>query len=475
MSLTKIYVACGGGSPGFNGIYERDDASADTSFYQTLNYAKIVSTSTDWELTHIYGNPPPILYNLSKTVNSSLPISTNSWTIINGASPAIQTYEFVTGNAQISIEITNANLDVSGTYTWSNSIVVGGGVGTVSGYYKGEGVDLIAIYWATTMWKIVNHAGIILYYGDFPSTSTTPPVSNPYGDDDVWSFTGNEGSAGNPTSVVSVTCAGGGAVTPTPTATVAITPTITPTVTPTPSSTPGGGAPGGVSIIILTGAGTAAVNGTYTFDNISEMYVHSDGIHAIAPDPDTGATWSVVDTANDNARYYSSNILFNATPTSFTTAFNDLGNGPSPTVTFGGGGGASAPVMKILMKTVQVVVIAGSSLYPQLNGIYYLVANPSDVYNSFFSKTGGDSYPRIIFNVQAWDNGEDPYFIQINSDDNIYYGVGSNPAGWPGFQDFNGATWYNNSDGNTANITTSTSTANRPHIYTNGNIRYGRT
>ena len=471
MSLTKIYVACGGSST-FNGIYEGDEN--DTTFLKTDAVASIFlrNITSTWDLDHNYGDQVT-LYRLSTSVNSSLPVSTNSWTTINGASPAIRTYEFVNGNAQISIEITNASSAVNGTYTWSNSIVVGGGVGTVSGYYKGSGADLIVICWPTNVWKILNYVGTILYGGDdLTSFANTPPVSNYNGTEEYWTPYGD--SIETPISRVFVNCAGG-AVTPTPTATHAVTPTptVTPAVTPTPSSTPGGGAPGGVSIIILTGAGTAAVNGTYTFDNISGRYINSNGLYAIAPDPDTGATWSVVDTADDDARYYSSIILVNATPTSFTTAFNAFGIDPAPTVTFGGGGGASAPVMKILMKTVQVVVIANSTLDPQINGIYYLVANPSDVYNSFFSKTGGDSYPRIIYSSSH--NVDYPYVIEATPGSAIYYGAGNYSVGWPNFEDFDNATWYNDSNGYTANITTSTSTANRPHIYTNGNIRYGRT
>ena len=254
--MTKIYVAFGGGSPGFNGIYEGDEN--DTTFLRTDAVASIFlrNITSTWDLDHNSGDQVT-LYRLSTSVNSSLPVSTN------GASPAIQTYEFVNGNAQIGIEITNASSAVNGTYTWSNSIVVGGGVGTVSGYYKGSGADLIVIYWATNMWKIVNSAGTVLYNGDFQSTSTTPPVSNYSGTEEYW-----------------------------------------------------------------TGVG-------------------------------------------------------------------GLTEAPSSRVSVVGGGGASAPVMKILMKTVQVVIIAND---PQVNGIYYLVANPDDRYNSFFSKDGGDSYPRIIYN-----------------------------------------------------------------------------
>ena len=124
--------------------------------------------------------------------------------------------------------------------------------------------------------------------------------------------------------------------------------------------------------------------------------------------------------------------------------------------------------MKILMKTVQVVIIAND---PQVNGIYYLVANPDDRYNSFFSKDGGDSYPRIIYNNSY--NSDEPWLIQLNVDNVIYSSGGNYVDDWP--VGFDNAIWYNASNGNTANITSSTSTANRPHVYTNGNIRYGRT
>jgi hypothetical protein len=222
--------------------------------------------------------------------------------------------------------------------------------------------------------------------------------------------------------------------------------------------------------IILTNAGTAAVNGTYTLDNNGGSYFHSNGIYAIVPDPDTGQTWSVVNMV-ENARYYSSTIPVNQTPTSFTTAVNTFGDGPAPTVALGGGGGASAPVMKIVKKTVEVIVIEGASLYPQINGIYYL-ANPGNGYDSFFSKDGGDSYPRIIFYFQAFDNGDYPYFIKINPGDSIYYGTGDYPEGWPGVSDFNNVSWYFEASGNIADITSSSSTADRAYVYKTGNAVY---
>ena len=122
--------------------------------------------------------------------------------------------------------------------------------------------------------------------------------------------------------------------------------------------------------------------------------------------------------------------------------------------------------MKIVKKTVQVVIIANSTLDPQVNGIYYL-ANPGNGFNSFFSKDGGNSYPRILYDNEHQE--EYPYVIQVAPGSVIYYGVDSNPAGWPGVSDFNNAAWYNDGDGNAANINTSPSTADRAYVYKTGN------
>jgi hypothetical protein len=245
------------------------------------------------------------------------------------------------------------------------------------------------------------------------------------------------------------------------------------------------------STITLTGAGTAGVNGTYTWNShilvnystnsstYSMGYLHSDGTYVIAVDGTQ--TWSVLNVAN-GSKYYSSAIPYSQIPTgSFThDGFFDLGTQPAPSSSYSsanlcsGGGGASAPVMKILMKTVPVVVITGSSLYPQINGIYYL-ANPGNGHNSFFSKDGGDSYPRIIY-----DNSHDadyPWVIKLNFYEIIYYGGGNYAEDWPGFVGFNShdSVWYYEASGTTADITTSSSTVNRPHIYKRGNTGYGRT
>ena len=127
--------------------------------------------------------------------------------------------------------------------------------------------------------------------------------------------------------------------------------------------------------------------------------------------------------------------------------------------------------MKIVKKTVQVIVIEGASTYPQLNinGIYYL-ANPGNGFDSFFSKDGGDSYPRITFDFVSYDNGSYPYFIKIGPNDVIYYGTGDYPEGWPGVGDFDNASWYH--DGDPADMTTSSSTADRAYVYKTGNAVY---
>lgn len=206
MSMSKIYVSCGGSST-FNGIYVGDNL--DTTFtkpedqFGVIGGIYLTNNGTTWQL---FNSNNAVLYSLSTSINASLPVSDNSWSVVSGVAPAIQTYEFITGNTAISIVIANAWSPVNGTYIWSNSISVGGGVGTVSGYYKGSGVNLTTIYWATNMWKIVNSAGTTLYNGNFaPNSSTTPPVSNYSGTEAYWSGVGS--FTETPTSTALVTCA----------------------------------------------------------------------------------------------------------------------------------------------------------------------------------------------------------------------------------------------------------------------------
>jgi hypothetical protein len=264
--------------------------------------------------------------------------------------------------------------------------------------------------------------------------------------------------------------------------------------------------------IVVAGADIANANGTYTRTE-SGIWTHSNSLYRIAIfassryaiyniatntaiyQCDSGSVnfhpvtiydrdslWYVLSggggTTAPTSSYYNTTTICSGggavTPTPTATVAITPAVTPTPSST-PGGGGASAPVMKILMKSVPVVVIEYATSYPQVNGIYYLVANPSNVYDSFFSKDGGDSYPRIIFDFQTFDNGYPPYFIKINSNDNeVYRGTGEYPQGWPGVGDFGEANWYY-ANGNDADITSSTSTANRPHIYKTGNIGYGRT
>jgi hypothetical protein len=121
--------------------------------------------------------------------------------------------------------------------------------------------------------------------------------------------------------------------------------------------------------------------------------------------------------------------------------------------------------MKIVKKTVQVVVIQSASSYPQVNGIYYL-ANPGNGYDSFFSKDGGDSYPRIIFNYTQYDQvGYDYIQIVINPGNVSYVGAVDYPEGWPGFDSFNNTSWNDE-------IESYTDIADRAYIYKRGSTVY---
>ena len=236
--------------------------------------------------------------------------------------------------------------------------------------------------------------------------------------------------------------------------------------------------------IVVAGADIANANGTYTRTE-SEIWTHSNSLYRIASY--SSGRYAIYNIATNTAIYQCDSGSVNFHPVTIYDNFSSwyvLGGGggtTAPTSSYynttticSGGGGGTAPVMKILMKTVPVVVIEGATTYPQANGIYYL-ANPGNGYNSFFSKDGGDSYPRIIFNLQSFDNGDYPYFIQVNDNYNVYSGTGDYPEGWPGFGDFDNASWYYADNNDNADITSSTSTVNRPHIYKTGNIGYGRT
>lgn len=207
--MSRIYVACGGSSS-FNGIYVGDNNNTTFTkpedIFGTVSAIYLTNSNTTWELMNNQGSGS-VLYRLLTSVNPSLPVSTNSWSVINGTSPTIQTYEFITGNTALSILIANAWSPVNGTYSWSNSISLGGGVGTVSGYYKGSGVNLFAIYWSAADggWVIANSAGTTLYSGEqLTSWNDVPPVSNYTGIEEPWVGAGS--LTETPTSRVSVVC-----------------------------------------------------------------------------------------------------------------------------------------------------------------------------------------------------------------------------------------------------------------------------
>ena len=233
--------------------------------------------------------------------------------------------------------------------------------------------------------------------------------------------------------------------------------------------------------IVVTGADITATNGTYTRTE-SGVWTHSNSLYRIASY--SSGRYAIYNIGTSTAIYQCDSGGVNFHPVTIYDNFSlwsliGGGGGTTPptssyyntTTICSGGGGASATVMKILMKTVQVVVIANSAYDPKINGIYYL-ANPGNGYNSFFSKDGGDSYPRIIYD-DAY-NSDDPYIIRLTYDNTVYYGGGAYPQGWPGVGDFANANWYYDSSGSPADITSSTSTVNRPHVYKNGNIGYGR-
>jgi hypothetical protein len=230
--------------------------------------------------------------------------------------------------------------------------------------------------------------------------------------------------------------------------------------------------------IIVAGADIAATNGTYTRTE-SGIWTHSNSLYRIAIF--ASGRYAIYNIATNTAIYQcdSGNVNFHpVTIYDRDSLWQVLGGGggtTAPTSSYynttticsGGGGGASAPVMKILMKTVSVVVIEGATTYPQANGIYYLV-NPGNGYNSFFTKNGGDSYPRIIFDYTLYDQvGYDFIQIVINPGNVPYVGRIDYPEGCPGFNSFDNVSW-------SSEISSYTSTDNRPHIYKTGNIGYGR-
>jgi hypothetical protein len=228
--------------------------------------------------------------------------------------------------------------------------------------------------------------------------------------------------------------------------------------------------------IIVAGADIAATNGTYTRTE-SGIWTHSNSLYRIAIF--ACSRYAIYNIATNTAIYEcnSGNVGFH--PVTIYDNFSSwqvLGGGgtTAPTSSYynttticSGGGGGTAPVMKILMKTVPVVVIEGATTYPQANGIYYL-ANPGNGYNSFFTKNGGDSYPRIIFDYTQYDQVSYDYIqIVINPGNVSYAGAVEYPEGWPGFGNFDNVSW------SSEEISSYTSTDNRPHIYKGGNTGYG--
>jgi hypothetical protein len=258
--------------------------------------------------------------------------------------------------------------------------------------------------------------------------------------------------------------------------------------------------------IIVAGADIAATNGTYTRTE-SGIWTHSNSLYRIAIF--ASGRYAIYNIATNTAIYQCDSGSVNFHPVTIYDNFSSwglIGGGggttpptssyynttticsgggavtPTPTATVAitptvtptpsstpGGGGASAPVMKILMKSVPVVVIEGATTYPQANGIYYL-ANPGNGYNSFFTKNGGDSYPIIVFDYVQYDQYNSQYVGiyggPVINGGAFYVGDMDYPEGWPAFENFDNTSW-------SSEISSYTSTDNRPHIYKGGNTGYG--
>lgn len=190
--MSKIYVACGGTTQDYSSYPTMDpDGIYDivVGGYDRIDDANYIlrTNGSYWELRY----NSLVLYQLYQEEMGD-PISSTNWTAVNGSSPVVKTFEYVSTDTIIfdKIILTGAGTTaVNGTYTWNNAVTVGYNTGdgtVVSGYLHSSGTYIIRI--VNNVWEVR-----LVYNDDSIYESSLPDTEPPIG-----SFTQGFGSGDLP-------------------------------------------------------------------------------------------------------------------------------------------------------------------------------------------------------------------------------------------------------------------------------------
>jgi hypothetical protein len=174
--MSVIYVACGG-TTDINGIY--DPIVGGYENRNNSNYTLTVDGNY-WELIDNSYSGGILLYNLYQSTITD-PIDTLNWNIVNGVSPTIKTYNFVSSDTATfnTFIVTGAGTSaINGTYTWTTNVTVAyntGGGQSVDGYLHSGGTYIIVPISGT--WEIRDVTNYDLYY-ESSLTSSEPPIGS---------------------------------------------------------------------------------------------------------------------------------------------------------------------------------------------------------------------------------------------------------------------------------------------------------
>jgi len=295
--MPYIYVSCAGDSRA-NGLYDLLQAGTFTQMGGSSTIEYNYQTSK-WELIVTIGGTPTVLYRLLSpgSGGDTNAISKYYWVRVGTAAlPVPKTFDFNPAGIP-TIRVSLASDIPNGNYTWNPNITYSSGHsiwpnGLSGAFVSDSDSSYIIGKYSFDTWRIANASTSLYTSADYFGM----PL------DELWSKLSPAGP-----SVVT-------------------------------TSLPG-------STITLSGAGTAGINGTYTWNShilvnystnsstYSMGYLHSDGTYVIAVDGTQ--TWSVLDVAN-GSKYYSSTISYDQIPTgSFThDGFFELGTQPAPTASY---------------------------------------------------------------------------------------------------------------------------------------------
>lgn len=182
--MSSAYVICAGTSD-VNAVYTSDaiwtqNNANYTLFYDDDNYWKIKYVPTNTILYQFYQSPQTNPY-------------TESWTVVNGNSPAPKSYEYIWNNPAFdTIIVSGAGTSaIDGTYTWTTNVTVGYSTGegqVINGYvYNGYILyrDLSDNYW-----KLMTIPGFNTVY-DSTLSVITPPFCELDGMNGIFGGTGD--------------------------------------------------------------------------------------------------------------------------------------------------------------------------------------------------------------------------------------------------------------------------------------------